>query len=195
MDLNKSRFHFIRGLVACAGFCALLASCGNVSSNVSYDYTRTTAVDFKNSQIISNGPQAADGATNLLVVISLLNSNNTPVVGFTPTYEIVSGLGVTASPCTSSNSNGVSTCILRSAQTGIKRLRVTNVTTIALSADVTFSAPSGVKSRFDMSLASSGKMSGGAYSFIGTVGGLKGQKISNSGYSFFGGVQGGVFAQ
>ena len=131
----------------------VLAGC-NISGKATVDFKIPTGPDFKRSVIISSGPVAADGVSPLLVVVDLLNSDGTPVVLFTPTYEIQSGLGVVASECTPSNTNGAATCILKSLQPGVKHLAVTNVK-IALEKDLTFTSPSGAPSLNIVGAASS----------------------------------------
>ncbi len=145
--------------------------------------------DFKKSEIISNGPAAADGQSDLLIVIQLTNSDSTPVVGFRPTYTVVSGGGVTALPCTTSNSNGVSTCILRSTQVGVKTILVNNVA-IVLKSDVVFTTPMG-RSVFG-AIAGAKKITStdSRYELLGNFGNQEPGAVKTSGrYTLKGGVQ------
>ncbi|RYZ93359.1 MAG: hypothetical protein EOP06_01205 [Proteobacteria bacterium] len=164
-------------------------SCSKLGSGVSFEFDKQ-ATDFAKSQIITNGPQAADGVSPLLIVISLQNSNNTPVVNFTPTYQVVSGSLVVSAPCTSSNSNGVSTCILKSHVPGTKRILVDNII-INLTADVVFTLPPAGRSTIAFVSSTKKPQSVGAYKFSGTIGNSdSGIKKQSGTYSFYGSLQG-----
>ncbi len=60
----------------------------------------TIGNDFLNTQILANGPAQADGVSPLVVVIQLKNSNNTPIVNYTPTYQVSNDSGLIMSTCT-----------------------------------------------------------------------------------------------
>ncbi len=78
------------------------------------------------TEIIASSEAPADGAAELGIIIQLKNSDNSSVADYKPTYEIVSGSGVVARECTTSDNNGFSACILKATQPGKKRLRLTN---------------------------------------------------------------------
>ncbi len=82
--------------------------------------------DFMNTEIIASDIGIADGNDELVVVVHLKNSDNSVVGNFKPEYEIVNGAAVWKGPCTTSASNGMSICILKSTVPGSKRLRLTN---------------------------------------------------------------------
>jgi|GEM_PF-6610812 len=193
VGLLKAHFKQILliALITSAG--AFSSSCGKITAELNFSHTPPVQ-DFKKSQIISNGPQVADGSSSLLVVISLLNSDGTPVIGFTPVYQILSGGGVTSLPCTSSNANGVSTCILKSTQAGTKLLSVTNIT-ISLQASLVFTSPSAGQSHIELA-SSSKSQTQGSYTLTAAVGpvetGIK--KVSGT-YSLFGSIHGAEFSK
>ncbi len=170
-------------------------SCSKMSDHVSFEFTPVAVRnDFGHSQIITNGPQAADGQSALLVVISLLHSDDRPVVGFTPVLEILSGANVISAPCTSSNVHGVSTCVLRAIEAGARRIQVNNVT-VSLESTVTFNAPAAAKSQL-ASLSARSRQSIGSYEFTATIGSSESRiKQSSGSYTFFGSLQGQEFSR
>ncbi len=105
-----------------------LTGCGKISGGVTNASgpTLTSVLDFKNTEIIANGPIAADGSSELSVIIHLKNSDNSSVPGYRPTYQVTSSVGVSAGECTQSDNNGISVCILKSTQAGAKVMRLTN---------------------------------------------------------------------
>lgn len=118
-------------------------------------------IDFKKSQIIVNGKGIADNLTNFVVLVRLLNSDYTPVVGFTPSYSIVAGLGVNPSSCSVSDATGTSVCLLTTNQAGIRTMKVANVPLTSLQADVEFDPVAiGGKSPLAIVAASSQKGTG-----------------------------------
>lgn len=163
-----------------------LTGCGKISSEVSAIFKGKT--DFARSEIITSGTGVADGSTEMLVVIQLMNSDGTPVKLYKPTYEIVSGSGVTAQECTTSNSNGVSTCILKATQAGTKRLSVTNIK-IELQKDLLFQLPS---SKTMLGLASGAKqITTSGYKVSASVATQESAMVRESGgWKFYGGVEG-----
>lgn len=172
----------------------LFSGCGKISSQIEATFKRPSIQDFKKSEIISNGPGIADGQSELLVVIQLMNSDGSIVKLFRPTYEIVSGTGVTASACTTSNNNGVSTCVLKSAQAGTKRISVTNIE-IPLQADVVFNQPPAGKPNFGLAVANKMQIQG-AHTLTATIGNQEPGAVRTSGtYKLFGGVQGEAFSR
>ena len=164
-----------------------LFSCGKLS----YSYTKTNSTDFAKSQVITNGPAVADGSSQLLVVIQLMNSDNSVVVDYQPTLEITSGSGVTASPCTKSNANGVSTCVLKSVLAGTKRLAVTNIS-IVLQADAVFSQPSTDRLRVGLAAAGGLRSSGAAKLSASLSFNEAGAANKNGSAVLYGGVMGEV---
>lgn len=151
------------------------------------------ANDFMKSEIISNGPGIADGQSELLMIVHLVNSNGSKVKDFTPIYQVVSGSAVFASACTASNVNGVSTCVLKSTQAGVKRVSLTNIG-IQLEADFVFNTPA-PKPLLGL-IAADKKQTSGTYTLSATIGSQEPAVVKTSGtYKLFGGVQGEAFSQ
>jgi len=100
--------------------------------------------DFLKTEFIVGGPQPADGVSQLLVGLQLKNSDNHAVANYQPTYEITSGGGVITSSCTTSDSNGISACVLKAIQPGQKTVSLTNAK-VGLKQNVLFENPSGAK--------------------------------------------------
>lgn len=73
-----------------------------------------------------NGPGLADGQTELLMIVRLVNSDGSKVKGYASAYELISGSAAT-SACTASNTDGVSTCVLKAIQAGVNRVSLTNI--------------------------------------------------------------------
>ena len=172
-------------------FSLLLSGC-TVSDQVQVQFDRVQ--DFKKSEIISNGPMVADGQSELLVVIQLMNSDGSSVKLFKPTYEVVAGTGVIAQACTTSNDNGVSTCVLKSVQAGTKTISVTNIK-FNLKADIVFSAP--VASKALSGLISAKKnQSQGNFEISATIGNQETGVVKTGGaFKVYGGVQGEAFSR
>lgn len=101
-------------------------SCGNVKGGIFRGSQGLSAPDFMKTEIIANGSAVADGVSELVVGIQLKNSDLSIVSDYKPTYSIVSGLGVIAGECTSSLANGMSYCLVKSTQPGVKRMRLEN---------------------------------------------------------------------
>lgn len=168
------------------------SGCGKISGEISANFNRVQ--DFKRSEIISNGPAVADGQSELLVVIQLMNTDGSSVKLFKPTYEVVSGTGVTTQACTTSNDNGVSTCILKANTAGTKRISVTNIK-IELQADVVFSAPVAGKSMFGL-ISSTKNQTQSNFALSGSIGNQEpGVVKSNGTFKVYGGVQGEAFSR
>jgi hypothetical protein len=111
---------------------ALSAGCG-----LQGQVKRIGKVDFEKTEIIASDIAIADGQDDLVVAVHLKNSNNSVVPNYKPEYEITSGSGVIASPCTTSSSDGISVCILRAVTPGSKRLALKNAK-VGLAKDVMF---------------------------------------------------------
>lgn len=168
-----------------------LTSCGNISGQISSSFR---AVDFEKSEIISNGPAYADGQSELLMVIQLMNSDNSVVKDHKPTYKIISGTGVNASECTTSNANGVSTCVLKATQAGTKRVKVTNIK-VNLEKDLLFINPPIGKSMMTL-VATTKKQTSGTHVLEASVGNQEPDAVKASGtYKLYGGFQGDVFSR
>ena len=82
--------------------------------------------DFANTTITSDTVVAADGSSVMTVVVQLINSDGTFVSNFKPAYSVTPQTGVVASPCTLSNSLGVSTCLFKSTVPGAKTFQLIN---------------------------------------------------------------------
>lgn len=173
--------------------CLLLTSCGKLSGQIEAVFTRPKVQDFKKSEIIQNGPGIADGQSALTVAISLMNSDGSVVPQFKPTYDIVSGTGVLPAACTTSNNNGISTCLLKATQAGVKKLSVTNIQ-IPLEADLIFTNPQ-FKPIFGF-VAADKKQSTGTYTLSATIGSQEPGIVKTSGtHKLYGGVQGEGFSR
>lgn len=171
-----------------------LCGCGNISSEISSTFKRPSVQDFAKSEIINNGPGIADGQSELLVVVQLMNSDSTSVKLFKPTYEVTTGGGVSAAACTSSNSNGVSTCVLKATQAGTKTISVTNINR-PLIADVVFNPPGASKPVFGL-VSASKTQTQGSYKLSANAGNQEPGLVKKSGaYTLFGGVQGEAFSR
>ncbi len=185
---------YINSILYCAqSLCvALLTSGCMLSDQVHVQFDRVQ--DFKRSEIISNGPAVADGQSELLVVIQLMNTDGSSVKLFKPIYEVISGTGVTAQACTTSNENGVSTCVLKSSEAGTKRISVTNIK-IDLQSDVVFSAPVPGKAMFGLISATKNQTQGN-FQLSASIGNQEPGVVKSSGaFKVYGGVQGEVFSR
>lgn len=173
--------------VAIGLFAAVLSSCdGKVH------LTGKKVVDFARSEIISNGPVLADGSSEMIVVIQLMNSDGTPIKFFKPSYEIKAGAGVQGSECTTSNIHGVSTCVLKSTQQGVKKFVVTNVK-IALEKDLVFLPPTpkgAVTGLVPAAKYKSKAVTG--HELTGTIGSVHSEAVKRSptGWKLYGGPEG-----
>jgi adhesin/invasin len=75
------------------------------------------------STITGTGPVIADGSASSTITITLLDSNSNPVGGTVPTFSATNtGTTNVYGTCTSANSNGVSTCTLKSSKAETKTL-------------------------------------------------------------------------
>jgi hypothetical protein len=123
------------GLI-CLSLFFLVSGCGKISGSI-----RSISVhainDFLKTEIIASNEAVADGSSELLVVIHLKNSDNSSVGDYKPEYEIIAGAGVNAGTCTTSDKNGISACILKATESGVKTLRLTNAK-VGLTKDVVF---------------------------------------------------------
>jgi hypothetical protein len=174
------------------GLFLFVTGCGKISGEISATFNRVQ--DFKRSEIISNGPAVADGQSELLVVIQLMNTDGSSVKLFKPTYEVVSGTGVTAQACTTSNDNGVSTCVLKSSEAGTKRISVTNIK-IELQADVVFNSPTPGKAMFGL-IAATKDQTQSNFNLKSSIGNQEPGVVKTSGaFKVYGGVQGEAFSR
>lgn len=189
--LKSNLLYFSKCLAATCIF-LVVTGCGKISDKIDATFARVQ--DFKRSEIISNGPAVADGQSELLVVIQLMNTDGSSVKLFKPAYEVVSGTGVTAQACTTSNDNGVSTCVLKANTAGTKRISVTNVK-IDLQADVVFSAPIAGKSMFGLISATKNQTQSN-FSLSASIGNQEPGVVKSSGaFKVYGGVQGEAFSR
>ncbi len=181
-------------LASCGLILVFLGGC-SLDSNIDLINPPANLSDFKRSEIITNSPGVADGSSELIVVIQLMNSNGSLVRLHKPTYEVIQGAGVIGSECTTSNNNGLSTCILKSTQAGTKRISVTNVK-IDLQKNVVFDAPSS-KAMFGLAVASGTRTSSNSFSLHGAVGGNQPKALNTtpSGFKLWGGPEGNVFSR
>lgn len=82
--------------------------------------------DFANTTITSDAVTSADGSSVMTVTVQLINSDGSFVSNFKPAYSVTPQAGIIASPCTLSNSLGVSTCLFKSTVPGIKTFQLIN---------------------------------------------------------------------
>jgi hypothetical protein len=196
IELSFTRQRHASGsMVAAASASLLLSACGPIDGKIHLWGSKLP--DFARSEIIQNGPAIADGSSELLVAVSLMNADGSSVKLFKPTYEILSGGGVQGTECTTSNSNGISTCILKSTQAGVKKFSVTNIR-IKLERDVVFTAPekSGLTSAI-VPAAKFNEKSTQGHELSGSVGSLHSQVVitGTNGWKIFGGPEGNAFSR
>lgn len=121
------------------GFSAvyLLSGCpGKVKATFQSTAPPSTLANSKISLV--NDGAMADGTSAVVVMVNFIDNEENPKEGLTPEYEI-SGDGVTSQPCTTSNSGGLSICMLKATVEGVKTFKVTNVEGLDLKSDITFS--------------------------------------------------------
>ena len=79
-----------------------------------------------NSTITGTGPVIANGTATSTVTITLKDISNNPVVGQTPTFSATNtGATNTYGTCSATDSNGISTCTLKSLKAEVKTLSIT----------------------------------------------------------------------
>jgi hypothetical protein len=88
---------------------------------------------------VENDGAMADGISAIIVLAEMRNQADAPVSGFTPEIE-VDGEGVTTSPCTATNNAGISVCVVKATEQGIKTFKVTNADGLDLKVDLNFTA-------------------------------------------------------
>lgn len=182
-------------MIALAGSALVFSSCGGVDGKTHLSGAKR--VDFARSEIISNGPAVADGSSELLVVIHLMNSDGSAVTLYKPSYEILSGAGVQGSECTTSNNNGVSTCVLKATQPGAKKFSVTNVK-IQLEKELLFSPPTPPGAVTGLvSAARFRHTSAAGHEISGTVGSVHSNlvKTGTGGWKIYGGPEGNALSR
>jgi hypothetical protein len=85
--------------------------------------------DTLNSTISFSGLAIADNANQVEVTVLLKNSNGSSIVGSHLNLEIESGDGVTVLvPCSDSDTNGRSLCVITASAPGVKTIRVSSIT-------------------------------------------------------------------
>lgn len=123
----------------------------SLNTNIERSSILNKSNDFLKTEIVVGEPVPADGSSNLLVVIHLKNSDNNPVKEFLPTYTVTednSSLNnslsnsVVTTPCSTSDNNGISACILKSSAAGSLLFVLTNAK-VGLSKTVVFTAAKG----------------------------------------------------
>jgi len=179
---NKESVFYIFKKVAFVLSVLFLTAC-NVNNQIQGTFNPTTEQDFQKTEIIANGPVPANGTSPLLVAVHLKNSNNTSVPDFKPTYSISSGAGVTSSDCTTSDSNGVSACILKAVVSGTKTFTLTNAL-VGLSKNIVFDAAAGTEKTEILTGATANGTTGSGYKVQMALGHpLKGNyKLHSGGY-------------
>ncbi len=192
---DSAHFNFMKTTFGAGQALAMLiffTGCGKISDKIDAKFSRVQ--DFKRSEIITNGPAVADGQSELLVVVQLMNTDGSSVKLFKPTYEVVSGSGVAAQACTTSNENGVSTCVLKSSEAGTKRISITNIK-IELQADVVFNSPTPGKAMFGL-IAVTKDQTQSSFNLKSSIGNQEPGVVKTSGaFKVYGGVQGEAFSR
>lgn len=97
--------------------------------------------DFQLSEAFVGSHGVADGETPLVVVIRVMNSDNTVVAGFVPEYNITSGTGVIKAACSPSDNFGLALCPIKSTDSGKKVLQFTNLNGFDVEKEVVFDSP------------------------------------------------------
>lgn len=173
-------------------FALSTAACGNVKGGIFRRGASSTEPDFLKTEIIANGSAVADGISELVVGIQLKNSDLSVVADYKPTYKIVSGFGVVAGECTKSLANGMSYCLLKATQPGVKRMRLENAR-VGLERDLVFDPTAGKPGVRGLVTSSQpfGQTAGGYKIESSTGSNPKETKVSTSdGYKVFLNVQG-----
>jgi hypothetical protein len=120
---------------------ALMGCSANNNLSGSYGDAPPVSGDFLNSTMnVTTDFVVADGIASVVVVIYLKNKSNQPVRSYQPKYS-VAGSGIVPIPCTLSNEEGISVCLVKSTEVGQRTFRVTNIA-INLTSPINFTAPS-----------------------------------------------------
>lgn len=149
--------------------------------------------DFGRSEIIVSGSGIADGQTPLYILIRLVNSDGKVVANYRPDYQILSGVGVTGSPCTNSDVNGVSVCAMRANSAGTKTMRVTNMgSVVLLQKNFDFLAAAGRSSVAGFSSSGARQELASGYLVHASVSGLTSSvfEVTGGGYKVYSNLQG-----
>ncbi|MGE0632525.1 MAG: hypothetical protein AB7O96_08965 [Pseudobdellovibrionaceae bacterium] len=181
-------------------FSAFVSACGKVEMGVEDIKPSTeTADDFLKSEILATGPGIADGVSELVVVVRLMNENLSVIKGFRPNYDIVSGDGVIKTNCTESDQNGVAVCVLKSTIPGKKMFKVVNIEKVVLSKEFQFD-PKPAGEAFGFVAGGKTITSSSGWKVQAAVG----QELSNikassnadgSGWKMFGTIQGNIISE
>jgi hypothetical protein len=119
---------------------ALYTTACSVDSKV----TDSREPDFLNSKVISSTQAYADGQSDLVVTIQLLNSDGSPVVGHELSSDLSqSGDGVFAIGCSKSDDKGFVVCRYRAVEWGQRRVDFANIKNFPLNTSVEFLEPPG----------------------------------------------------
>ena len=132
-----------RLLTLAALMISLLSASGCVK--ISGSLTKIGLNDFLKTEFIASAPAPADGVSSVLVGLQLKNSDNSAVPAYRPEFESVSGGSIINPGCTTSDKNGISACMVKSIEPGVKTLVLTNAK-VGLKQSVTFTAPTGARS-------------------------------------------------
>jgi hypothetical protein len=99
---------------------------GKTEVTVTNPTSPSGGIDYLKTTLTSPLAMAADGSSSMTVVVHLINNDNSAVVNFTPTYSVSPSTGVVSGACTSSDSNGDSSCVITSTTAEIKTFTLTN---------------------------------------------------------------------
>jgi hypothetical protein len=126
-------------LVSCNGGSPTTNPSFGQTDNQTPDETPTSAeVSAVHSSIVSSGNIVANGISTAIVTITLKTSSNVAVPNIVPLFSATdSGSTNVYGACTSSNTNGVSTCTLASSTPEIKQLQLTSPVSV-IGGSVTF---------------------------------------------------------
>lgn len=159
--------------VSVIGLSVVLVGC-QASNNLSGGYgdAPPIAADFEKSSIqVQVDFVAADGTSSVVVLVYVRNNKGQPVVNYQPKYN-VTGSGNIAIPCTLSNEDGLSVCLVKSTVVGQKNFAVLNLYK-DLKTKINFKDPSQPRAGFSIATAATlkqaGRTSGGTTVAVGVT--------------------------
>jgi hypothetical protein len=159
-----------------------MLGCGKVSGAIGHLDGSPTALqnDFKNSSIVTTGHGVANGTTAYPVILHLINSNASPVIGYVPTYSVTPSASVSRNACTPSDSTGTSVCTFTCGVSGSETFLVTNISTFTLQANIVFD-PFSHTNTLALISGSQQSATGGGYKMMSSIGHLNTLSPSTAG--------------